>query len=78
MDNCAITNTVIRTGGMFGLVVFSALLQCVCLMFWVIFHEEILTAHDHVGGRRTSTEGCTAVPVLLHIPVLQSSAVMAS
>lgn len=64
LDNCATTNTVIRTGGMYGLVLFSALAQFVCVLFWVHLHDELLTAHDYVGGRRGSTVEAGAGPVL--------------
>ncbi len=68
LDNCATTNTVIRMGGMFGLVLFSALAQFVCVLFWVHFHDELLTAHDHVRGRRGSTVegGAILAGPLLH------------
>lgn len=68
LQNCSISNNFIRGGGMYGLIVFSCLLQCVCLMFWAKFQEEILSAHDQTPSRRGSV--ATTPPVTEASPVL--------
>ncbi|KAM3577481.1 hypothetical protein VYU27_000644 [Nannochloropsis oceanica] len=67
LQNCSVNNTVIRGGGMYGLVVFSCLLQCVCLMFWAEFQEEVLRGYDQTPSRRSSA---ATPPVIETGPIL--------
>ena len=69
VQNCYVQNNVIRGGGMFGVVLFSCLLQGVCLMFWLAFHKEIKGAIDidsYSGARDKASRkvGSTSCPVL--------------
>jgi hypothetical protein len=65
-ENCSTTSSVNRGGGMYGIAVFSCLLQCVCLVFWAKLQEELSSADDQSRGGRTSFGTITSevTPVL--------------
>lgn len=51
-DNCHVDNQVVRTGSMgFGLTLFSALLQCMCAVFWHKLEMDVQEVCENCEGQ---------------------------